>query len=70
MVGFPGRLHVPDNGTGSFKYESEWMNEVSMVLTGAAFHHKVCTSNGRTVNVIRYTANRLLRVNAKVYILL
>lgn len=24
-----------------WKYESEWTNEVSMVLTGAAFYHKV-----------------------------
>lgn len=24
----------------SWKYESEWTNEISMVLTGAAFHHK------------------------------
>lgn len=26
---------------GKWKYESEWTNEVSMVLTGAAFYHKV-----------------------------
>ncbi|MEQ2250942.1 Exostosin-2 [Ilyodon furcidens] len=25
---------------GKWKYESEWTNEVSMVLTGAAFYHK------------------------------
>jgi glucuronyl/N-acetylglucosaminyl transferase EXT2 len=23
-----------------YRYESEWTNEISMVLTGAAFHHK------------------------------
>lgn len=34
-------MHVWDNVTNHWKYESEWTNEVSMVLTGAAFHHKV-----------------------------
>ncbi|XP_055684068.1 exostosin-2 [Lutzomyia longipalpis] len=40
IVGFPSRTHVWDNSTGRWKYESEWTNEISMVLTGAAFHHK------------------------------
>ncbi|KAK5650261.1 hypothetical protein RI129_001290 [Pyrocoelia pectoralis] len=40
IVGFPSRTHVWDNVTLSWKYESEWTNEISMVLTGAAFHHK------------------------------
>ncbi|XP_059618949.1 exostosin-2 [Phlebotomus argentipes] len=40
IVGFPSRTHVWDNATGRWKYESEWTNEISMVLTGAAFHHK------------------------------
>lgn len=40
IVGFPSRTHVWDNLTMSWKYESEWTNEISMVLTGAAFHHK------------------------------
>ncbi|XP_049820958.1 exostosin-2 isoform X2 [Aethina tumida] len=40
IVGFPSRWHRWDNVTGSWKYESEWTNEVSMVLTGAAFLHK------------------------------
>lgn len=40
LVGFPGRLHTSNNVTEKLKYESEWKNEVSMVLTGAAFHHK------------------------------
>jgi glucuronyl/N-acetylglucosaminyl transferase EXT2 len=40
LVGFPGRVHVWDDEAKIWKYESEWMNEVSMVLTGAAFHHK------------------------------
>lgn len=41
IVGFPSRLHMWDNGTNCWKYESEWTNSISMVLTGAAFHHKV-----------------------------
>ena len=41
IVGFPSRTHVWDNATQQWKYESEWTNQISMVLTGAAFHHKV-----------------------------
>lgn len=40
IVGFPSRTHIWDNVTQSWRYESEWTNEISMVLTGAAFHHK------------------------------
>ncbi|XP_049955554.1 exostosin-2 [Schistocerca serialis cubense] len=40
IVGFPSRTHVWDNVTQHWKYESEWTNHISMVLTGAAFHHK------------------------------
>lgn len=40
IVGFPSRTHVWDNTTNRWKYESEWTNQISMVLTGAAFHHK------------------------------
>lgn len=41
IVGYPSRTHVWDNGTMRWRYESEWTNQVSMVLTGAAFYHKV-----------------------------
>lgn len=41
IVGFPSRTHIYDNITGTYTYESEWKNEISMVLTGAAFYHKV-----------------------------
>lgn len=41
IVGFPSRTHVWDNTTLRWRYESEWTNQVSMVLTGAAFYHKV-----------------------------
>ncbi|KAM8712579.1 hypothetical protein ACLKA7_012989 [Drosophila subpalustris] len=40
IVGFPSRIHVWDNATMQWHYESEWTNQISMVLTGAAFHHK------------------------------
>ncbi|XP_050519723.1 exostosin-2 [Daktulosphaira vitifoliae] len=40
IVGFPSRTHVWNNKTNSWKYESEWRNEISMILTGAAFYHK------------------------------
>ena len=41
LVGFPGRLHTSNTDASNLRYESEWSNDVSMVLTGAAFHHKV-----------------------------
>lgn len=40
VVGFPGRVHTSENISNRYKYESEWTNSVSMVLTGCAFHHK------------------------------
>ena len=43
LVGFPGRNHK-ESDSGQSKtliYESEWANDVSMVLTGVAFYHKV-----------------------------
>ncbi|KAM9302316.1 exostosin-2 [Gastrophryne carolinensis] len=40
LVGYPGRLHLWDDEMNKWKYESEWTNGVSMVLTGAAFYHK------------------------------
>lgn len=40
LVGFPSRVHLLDNSTNKWKYESEWTNDISMVLTGAAFYHK------------------------------
>lgn len=41
IVGFPSRTHIWENETMRWRYESEWTNQISMVLTGAAFHHKV-----------------------------
>ena len=46
LVGFPSRLHLWENATQSWKYESEWTSSISMVLTGAAFYHKVCEHRG------------------------
>eukprot|EP00092_Neocalanus_flemingeri_P000390 GFUD01000414.1.p1 GENE.GFUD01000414.1~~GFUD01000414.1.p1 ORF type:complete len:649 (+),score=231.35 GFUD01000414.1:83-2029(+) len=40
IVGFPSRTHNYDNTSDQFKYESEWTNDLSMVLTGVAFYHK------------------------------
>ncbi|XP_065224418.1 exostosin-2 [Planococcus citri] len=40
IVGFPSRTHVWSNVSESWRYESEWTNEISMILTGAAFYHK------------------------------
>ena len=41
LVGFPSRVHRYDKQTNRWRYESEWTNDVSMILTGAAFYHKV-----------------------------
>ncbi|CAG9135746.1 unnamed protein product [Plutella xylostella] len=41
IVGFPSRLHVWDAAAAAWRYHSEWTNQISMVLTGAAFHHKL-----------------------------
>jgi len=38
LVGFPSRTHVLSEA-GDYRYESEWTNDLSMVLTGAAFYH-------------------------------
>lgn len=43
IVGFPSRTRTLDNKINYWKYESEWTNRISMVLTGAAFHHKFWT---------------------------
>merc|ERR1719394_8036 len=39
IVGFPSRTHFWQNATSSYRYESEWTNELSLVLTGVAFYH-------------------------------
>ena len=41
LVGFPGRLHTYNELDKEWKYVSKWENNVSIVLTGAAFYHKV-----------------------------
>lgn len=40
LVGFPSRFHVYDNLTHSWRYDSTWTNQMSLVLTSAAFYHK------------------------------
>eukprot|EP00090_Calanus_glacialis_P044882 TRINITY_DN8055_c0_g1_i5.p1 TRINITY_DN8055_c0_g1~~TRINITY_DN8055_c0_g1_i5.p1 ORF type:complete len:650 (-),score=220.36 TRINITY_DN8055_c0_g1_i5:129-2078(-) len=40
IVGFPSRTHIYDNTSDQFRYESEWTNDLSMVLTGVSFYHK------------------------------
>ena len=39
IVGFPPRTHFRDEN-GVYRYDSVWTNNVSMVLTGAAFYHE------------------------------
>ncbi|KAJ6215419.1 hypothetical protein RDWZM_009919 [Blomia tropicalis] len=39
IVGFPSRLHLYDNFSRQWQYDSEWKNQFSMILTGAAFYH-------------------------------
>ena len=40
-MGFPGRFHAWDVKTNAWYYNSNYSCELSMVLTGAAFFHKV-----------------------------
>ena len=44
LVGFPGRVHWLDRG--KWQYESNWLNNISLILTGAAFYHKVRGGGG------------------------
>lgn len=48
IVGFPGRYHAWDVNHQSWLYNSNYSCELSMVLTGAAFFHKVSTCNIQT----------------------
>ena len=41
IVGFPGRFHAWDVENTGWNYNSNYSCELSMVLTGAAFFHKV-----------------------------
>ena len=41
IVGFPGRFHAWDVKNNAWLYNSNYSCELSMVLTGAAFYHKV-----------------------------
>ena len=41
IVGFPGRFHAWDVRHSGWLYNSNYTCELSMVLTGAAFFHKV-----------------------------
>lgn len=42
IVGFPGRYHAWDvDNNGGFLYNANYSCELSMVLTGAAYLHKV-----------------------------
>lgn len=45
IVGFPSRLHFWNNLTNTWNYDSEWKNKISLILTGAAFYHKVLLLN-------------------------
>jgi len=40
LVGFPGRFHAWDSNHTTWNYNSNYSCQLSMVLTGAAFHHK------------------------------
>jgi len=39
IVGFPSRLHQWNSSSKSWNYESEWRNQHSIILTGAAFYN-------------------------------
>jgi hypothetical protein len=71
IVGFPSRTHVWDNTTQRWKYESEWTNQISMVLTGAAFHHKVTLTTTLELFYVCWRTMHKLVINVfVVYILM
>ena len=41
LVGFPGRFHSWDTNSRGWYYNANYSCELSMVLTGGAFFHKV-----------------------------
>jgi hypothetical protein len=45
MVGYPGRSHSYDVKRQSWIYNNDYDCEVSIVLTSAAFFHKVLVTN-------------------------
>lgn len=47
LVGFPARLHRYSNNSRAYIYDSEWRNQYSMILTGAAFYHRVSARRRR-----------------------
>jgi len=64
LVGFPGRNHKQwsKNNKQGFVYQSEWSNDISMVLTGVAFYHKVygyLFTYKMPKNIIRYIDRRM-----------
>ena len=50
LVGFPGRFHSYDIHHKTWLYNSNYTCELSMVLTGAAFCHKVLTLSSLSPN--------------------
>lgn len=40
VVGFPSRTHKYDQHADMYRYDSEWTNDISLVLTGVSFYHK------------------------------
>ena len=41
IVGYPARSHFWDEGKSRWGYTSKWTNDYSIVLTGAAFYHRL-----------------------------
>ena len=61
LVGFPSRTHVWNNQTKQWKYESEWTNDVSMVLTGN-FYENMFPQTFRNPTRV-YQINVLVRIS-------
>ena len=49
-MGFPARFHAWDSQNKQWLYSSEHTCELSMVLTGAAFYHKVRVKYDQQLN--------------------
>lgn len=66
IVGFPGRYHAWDVAHQNWLYNSNYSCELSIVLTGAAFFHKVsltsCVAENLTLFMFQTTVYMRLNV--------
>lgn len=68
VVGFPGRYHAWDVNHQSWLYNSNYSCELSMVLTGAAFFHKVRSYTSPTRTPQKIDVQRLTKLTKLLFL--